>query len=139
METICIFLHDIGHIGYDYLDSVEAKNKHWELGAKIAGKLFGQKGFDLVAGHCDASGYQESALRKPDKYSWYIAPSLWIYWNTFLEPKTAMGYKRWEAVKRFKAQVKHNIESGEYRDTHNLYLERCNGCKNKDGDKRNGK
>lgn len=35
-QIVCIFLHDIGHWGLDYLDDVNQKNKHWELGARIA-------------------------------------------------------------------------------------------------------
>jgi len=127
----CIFLHDIGHWGQNYLDSQEEKERHWIVGAEIAGVLFGEEGFCLVAGHSSrpdglgpAFSYI-SELYKPDKYSWYIAPRWWLWWNCIVEPKIAMGYSRKEAVRRFKAQVKQSIESGEYRSTHSMYLDRC--------------
>jgi hypothetical protein len=129
-ELVCIYLHDVGHLGKNYLDSPEEKSKHWELGAQIAGKLFGEKGFLMCAGHCAESGYPVSLLMKPDKYSWYIAPRFWLFTNTVVEPKVAMGYSKWESVKRFKASVKNSIESGEYKSSHAMYLERCEEVKN---------
>lgn len=124
-QAICIFLHDIGHYGRDYLDDESEKDKHWILGAEIAGYLFGDKGYDLVAGHCERSGLKQSDLYKADKYSWYIAPRWWCFLNTITEPKLRMGYTRWEAVNKFKEQVAKSIESGEFKSTHSLYLERC--------------
>jgi len=129
----CIFLHDIGHLGKNYLDDVDAKNEHWRLGARIAGVLFGKKGWDLCAGHDAHSGAPESLLYKPDKYSWYIAPRWWLLSNCMVEPKIAMGYSPREAVDRFKGRVKENIESGAYRPTHDLYLERCLNKKREGG------
>ncbi len=124
-QMICIFLHDIGHIGYDYLDDFEQKKRHWELGAKISGFLFGQKGYNFTAGHCGYSGYPLSELYKADKYSWHIAPEWWLFTNIIFEPKIAMGYAKTEAVKRFKEQVRKSIESGEFNSTHQMYLDRC--------------
>lgn len=124
-QLICIYLHDIGHIGKNYLDNPEEKAEHWELGAEIAGKLFGQKGFDFCAGHCHNSGIPASQLLKPDKYSWYIAPRLWLLSNVLVEPKVGKGSRNaWESVLNFKQSVKINIESGEYGSTHALYLKR---------------
>lgn len=124
-ETACIFLHDVGHWGRQYLDDVREKNRHWELGARIAGRLFGRKGFDLAAGHCRESGHPESRLLKPDKYSWVFEPYWWAWWNALVEPKLLMGYTLREAYARFHARVRENIESGAYRDTHNFFLEKC--------------
>lgn len=124
-QITCIFLHDIGHLGLNYLDDFEAKKKHWRLGARITYTLFGQKGFDLLAGHCSYSGYPASDLYKADKYSWHIAPLWWLYTNTLVEPKLRMGYTRKDAVLKFKAQVRQNIESGAFRSTHTMFLERC--------------
>ena len=122
-QIVCIFLHDIGHLGTDYLDNYEEKKWHWELGAQIARKLFGYKAFLLVAGH--SSHYRTpSALYKADKYSWYIAPRIWIWLNTFAEPELRVGMGRWEAVNDFKANVKKSIESGKWEETHQFYLER---------------
>lgn len=126
-QIVCIFLHDVGHIGLDYLDDFEQKKKHWELGARIGERLFGPKAFDFLAGHCSHSGHPLSELYKPDKYSWHIAPRWWLYLNCIFEPKISMGYGKWEAVARFKAQVKQSVESGEYKSTHSMYMERCRG------------
>ncbi len=128
-QVACILLHDIGHIGLNYLDHAWQKQNHWKRGAYICGALFGEKGFLLVAGHDAHSGYRQSALYKPDKYAAYIAPVWWLVTNTFFEPKMRMGYGRVEAVRRFKEQAKKNIESGAYRSNHDLYLERCRGAK----------
>jgi predicted HD phosphohydrolase len=35
-QAICIFLHDIGHYGLNYLDDYEQKKIHWIKGAEIA-------------------------------------------------------------------------------------------------------
>ena len=86
-QVICIFLHDIGHWGKDYLDDYELKKQHGELGAKVSRFLFGQKGYDLVAGHNPYNGTAKSALHDPDKYSWVIAPVWWMITNTWFEPK----------------------------------------------------
>lgn len=124
-QGVCIFLHDIGHVGLDYLDDFEQKKRHWELGAKIGRWLFGYKAYDLLAGHCSHSGHLLSDLYRPDKYSWHIAPRWWLFSNTIFEPKLAMGYGRWEAVALFKEQVRQSVESGEYQSTHAMYLKRC--------------
>lgn len=130
-QIVCIFLHDVGHIGLDYLDDFEQKKKHWKRGAEIGHRLFGPKAFVFIAGHCSYSGYPLSDLYRPDKYSWHIAPRWWLFSNCLFEPKIAMGYGRWEAVRRFKEQVKQSMESGEYKSTHSMYLERCKGSESK--------
>jgi hypothetical protein len=125
-QIICIFLHDIGHIGLDYLDNYEQKKKHWILGANVCGKLFGKKGYEFAAGHSSHSGYESVELYKADKYSWYIAPTWWLLCNQIFEPKLRMGYNNsLEAVRAFQKQVKKNIDENNYRSTHELYLERC--------------
>jgi len=124
-EVVCIFIHDVGHWGLNYLDDVEQKKEHWKLGAKIGKWLFGQDAFDLLAGHCSTSGFPKSQLYYSDKYSWYIAPDWWLWLNTFAEPKLRMGYNRWVAVHLFKKQVRESIESGAYQSTHAMYLKRC--------------
>jgi hypothetical protein len=124
-QVACIFLHDIGHMGKNYLDDVDAKNEHWRLGARIAGWLFGQKGYDLCAGHNIHSGALESLLSKPDKYSYLLAPEWWLWTNTLFEPKLAMGYTRREAIRRFRERVRESIETGKYHPTHEFYIERC--------------
>lgn len=54
-QIVCIFLHDVGHWGRDYLSNPEEKEDHWYLGAKIARWLFGMKGWQLVKGHTKVS------------------------------------------------------------------------------------
>lgn len=122
-QVVCIFLHDIGHIGLDYLDDYEQKKRHWELGARIGRALFGQKAFSFIAGHCTESGYPLSALYKADKYSWYIAPRWWLYWNCLAEPKMARELPINEAIVLFQDMVRKSIETGEFRETHSMYLD----------------
>lgn len=123
-ELACICLHDIGHLGKDYLTDDRLKQIHWELGAKIAGKLYGSKGYDMVAGHCTESGRPLSKLYKPDKYSWYIAPVWWLCITNVLEPNIRRPDQGvLEEVRGFKLKVKASIESGTFRSTHDIYLE----------------
>lgn len=126
-EFVCIFIHDIGHFGLNYLDSQAEKDLHWYLGARIARFLFGQKGYNMIAGHDRSSGYPESKLYRADKYAWFICPRWVLVWNCFVEPKLAMGYTWRDGIKLFTKQVKKSIESGEFRSTHEFYVERCKG------------
>ena len=124
-QTACIFLHDVGHVGLDYLTDFEQKKRHWEAGARIGQRLFGKKAFDFLAGHCSHSGHPESALYRADKYSWYIAPTWWLWWNNIVEPKLAINCEgKMDAVRKFQRMVRESIESGEYRSTHSMYLDR---------------
>jgi hypothetical protein len=128
-ELICIFIHDIGHIGLDYLDDPEQKKVHWRLGAHIANKLFGKKGYDLVAGHASSSGYPISKLRRPDKYSWVVAPNIWLWINCWVEPELIRpGLSRWESGKFWKERMRKFMDSDEYyiKSAHQLYLESMN-------------
>ena len=122
-ETVCILLHDIGHWGKDYLDNYDEKMQHGELGAKIAKTLFGQKGFDLIIGHNGYQGYARSKLYAPDKYSWLIAPDIWIMSNTIAEPKLIRkNSTRKESAVMFKDAMKKNIDSGFPIEGHEIYL-----------------
>lgn len=123
-QIVCIFLHDIGHWGTDYLNNHEEKKDHWVFGADIAQKLFGLDAYFFTAAHCTHSGYPESMLYKADKYSYYIAPTWWLWWNSIVEPSLNGGKSIKAAVREFRAQVKKSIESGEYRESHSMYLER---------------
>ena len=124
-QVMCICIHDIGHWGLDYLDDFEQKKQHWKAGSALAGKMFGRKGYEFVAGHCLHSQIPLSTLYKADKYSWHIAPYWWLYMHCFFEPKLSMGYTWKEAITRFKSQVRQSVESGEFRSTHSMYLDRC--------------
>ncbi len=119
----CIFLHDIGHWGKQYLDDYEQKKRHGELGAKVAKRLFGQKGYDLVAGHNPYNGSPKSQLHDPDKYSWVIAPTIWMASNTIFEPKLKRkGSTRWESAVMFKQAMKDNMDTGFKELGHEIYL-----------------
>ena len=138
-ELICILVHDIGHIGKDYLSYKEQKRDHWELGATIVYKLFGWKGYRLVMDH-DENGriyHQENVITennvnfddnlfKADKYSWYIASEFWIKTNCLIEPKLRWGKMSIsESTENFKKRVKESIDSGKWLSNHSFYLERC--------------
>lgn len=123
-QFICILLHDIGHFGIDYLDDLEAKQNHWRLGASIASKLFKTRGYAFIAGHCEYSGWPQSKLFKADKYSWHLAPFWWVYWNNIVEPRIKCGMKNGDAARDFKANIAKMVESGDYRSTHEFFIER---------------
>jgi hypothetical protein len=122
-QIICIFLHDIGHWGKDYLDNYEQKKQHAQLGAKIAKHLFGQKGYDLIIGHNPYEGTPKSKLFEPDKYSWVIAPTWWLISNTYFEPKLQRkGNTRRESAIMFKTAMKENMDTGFKELGHEIYL-----------------
>jgi len=123
-QVVCIFIHDVGHWGLNYLDSYELKKIHWYDGAMLGLVLFGQKAFNLIAGHDVNSGYRQSELYKPDKYSWTIAPKWWLYSNLLFEPKLANGMKWRDAIEDFQARVKASIDTGLFSETHLVYLDR---------------
>jgi hypothetical protein len=129
-QVVCIFIHDIGIAGRDYLNKPEQKVGHWKRGAKYAWILFGKKGYNLVAGHTSESGYPQSELYKPDKVSHMIAPRWWqLVVAKWLEPEIhaseyAQGLTPGECVDLWRARVKVNIESGRFVDNHKLYIEK---------------
>lgn len=123
-ELICIFIHDIGHWGKDYLDDYEAKKRHGELGANIARVLFGQKGYDLIAGHNAYNGAVRSKLFMADKYSYLISPVWWLTSNCFFERKLRRrGYSKRESAVMFKEAMKENWNNGLKKLGHDIYLE----------------
>ena len=124
-QVVCIFLHDIGHWGLNYLDNKEDKKLHYITGARIAYKLFGYKGYKLVAGHTSSSNCPISNLRLPDKYSWSIAPVIWLWSNQIFEPKLQRpDMAKWESGKYWKKQMKEFIKTDAYKtnSAHDLYL-----------------
>lgn len=122
-EIGCIFLHDVGHIGLNYLDNRDEKHEHWKLGAEIAGQLFGAKGYRLVAGHTKSSGPFLSDLYKPDKISWSLAPKWWSISNAIVEPGIRQGQGVLEHVELFQKWVAENISSDDIQETHNAVEE----------------
>ncbi len=127
-QIVCIFLHDIGHWGKQYLDDYEQKKRHAELGAKVAMWLFGQKGYDLILGHNPYNGSIKSALHDPDKYSWVIAPIWWMITNTWFEPKLQRnGSTRLESAVMFKEAMRENWNTGFKEAGHSIYLKQWVG------------
>lgn len=97
-QIICIFLHDIGVWGRQYLSDDTAKNGHWEKGANLAFHVFwylsprrrraylAHRAYQFIGGHCpEESGYCRSELWFPDKRSWLVAPMAWLWWNYYVE------------------------------------------------------
>jgi hypothetical protein len=117
-EIGCIFLHDIGHIGKNYLTYYSEKKKHWELGARIARRLFGVEGGLLVASHSAAAGIGRGRMYWPDKYSWLIAPRWWLILNDKVE-----GFDKTRTLDEFLETAKTNWENGCPHGTHQIYLD----------------
>lgn len=116
-QIVCIFLHDIGIIGRQYLSSHEAKIGHWELGAKISGYLFGQKGAWFCAGHTPESNFPRSDLWFADKASWLVAPLWWLHLNYRLEGYKVSGPHEWRAI------IARNLANGNHFGAHQLYID----------------
>lgn len=114
-EFVCIILHDIGIYGKNYLSG--DKSGHWVRGAVIADKLFGLKGFMLIAGHTTESRFPKSKLFRADKESWLIAPKLWMWWNHFLEDFGSINPTKWRGL------VKENLNRRHPKDSHQLFLD----------------
>jgi hypothetical protein len=131
-QVICIFIHDIGHWGKQYLDDYEQKKRHGELGSKIAGWLFGEKGYELVAGHNPYKGIKKSELHDPDKYSWVIAPIWWMTTNAIFEPKLKRkGCTRRESAVMFKEAMRKNMDTGFRELGHEIYMKQWGHYKSK--------
>lgn len=122
-ELCCIFLHDIGHIGKEYLTDLKEKAKHWYWGAAMAQRLFGIKGFLMVAGHDGSSGFPRSKLFIPDKRSWLEAPN-WFLWNNRIWENFGTEASKPDNWKRI---VRENARNGYPKDSHELYLENREG------------
>lgn len=118
-ELFSILIHDIGHLGLNYLDDIDQKAQHWELGACIARAFVGQKGYDLVAGHSTSSKLPRSDLYLPDKISWAITPTWFLVLNAIAEPDLKRGASIMPHVRQFQEWVRKNMEREEPRETHN--------------------
>jgi hypothetical protein len=116
-ELFCIFLHDIGICGRQYLSVKGAKNGHWLAGAKIAGYLFGQKGAWLCAGHTSESNFPQSKLFLADKYSWLVAPEWWLWSNFYLEKfeGSISNPVEWKKI------IADNLKKNHHFSSHDLY------------------
>jgi hypothetical protein len=123
-QLACIFIHDIGHWGKDYLDNPEDKAQHAILGAKVARKLFGEKGYLFVIDHKSYAEAARSSLYLPDKMSWTSAPIWWMLSNQIFEPKLLRdGKSRWKSATMFRDAMKDNANTGFAKRGHDIYLE----------------
>jgi len=98
-QVICIFLHDIGICGRQYLSDDKAKRGHWEAGALLSWRIFARldrlqkrkdclsgQAYKICAGHCpEESGFSVSKLSRADKRSWLVAPIWWLWCNYWVE------------------------------------------------------
>lgn len=129
-EFICIFLHDIGVCGRQYLSSDQQKKGHWYKGAYysfylvwyLGGKrrsYLAHRALKLVAGHCPGeSGYTKSRLYKVDKRSFLIAPMWWLWLNHKIEkfPLWNSGPRGWQKT------IRDSLDDEEDKGIHELYL-----------------
>jgi hypothetical protein len=99
--TVCIIIHDWGYWGCLNMDGAEGEN-HPELGAKIAGKLFGKDYYDLCLCHsrhyAKSAGYEPSRLCYADKLSigyepwWFYLPRAYMSGELFEYRRVAASY-----------------------------------------------
>lgn len=80
-ELICIFIHDWGYWNIFFLKDAEG-DRHPEVAAKIANKLFGQKYYFFILGHSTFYNTRYdvkiSKLMAPDKY-WHCIVPFWFF------------------------------------------------------------
>ena len=99
-QLVCILIHDIGYFGTNFLTE-KTNVGHAELGARIARRIFGQKGFDFIVGHSRSSsekfGLPLSDLEAPDDYSWVIAPKWWLRTNQKVD-RFCMDGEEWQRI-----------------------------------------
>lgn len=107
----------MGIINKQYLSG--DKTGHWLLGAEIAYKLFGTKGYKLVAGHTNESGWPKSELFWADKKCWLIKPIFILKWNDFIEGFSKKGVVNPE---KWRILVKQGLEQDNPIGGHALYL-----------------
>jgi len=97
-QIICIMIHDIGYLGKNYLSNKEEYKMHWFLGARLAGELFGKKGFDFVASHTKNPWVPlDPKFKAADRFSWVIASDYWLNWNKWVE-KYITPAKEWKKI-----------------------------------------
>lgn len=80
-EIVCIFLHDLGYFGKNEMDGPEGET-HPDVGAKIAGRLFGKEYHDLCLYHSRTTAKKYCV--DPSKMCWWDKLSIlydpsWFY------------------------------------------------------------
>lgn len=93
-QLFCIFIHDIGYFGKDYLTNL-SNDDHEILGATIAKRLFGQKGYDFVFGHRSNNNVY-SLLERADDFSQVITPIWLMKLNYLIENKKLSDPFKWK-------------------------------------------
>ena len=92
-EVVCIIVHDWGYFGSEHMDD-EIGERHPELGARIAGWLFGDKYRDLCLYH--SRHYARNKGREPSKLCWADKYSIHFErWWTYL-PRAWLSGELWE-------------------------------------------
>jgi len=113
--VVCIFLHDIGYWGKNYI-SEKSNEGHAELGCRVAHRLFGPEYGHLVLGHsssaCKKFGIPKSLLEAPDDYSWIIAPLWWMHWNAWIE-NFSVGPEQWKKAVKDNFYKNHKLSGTE--------------------------
>ncbi len=140
-ELICIFLHDIGICGRQYLNDDEAKKGYWYRGAELACRIVGTmkkerlfriadkdgwkkplwlRAIEICAGHCpEESGFPESRLSRADKRSRLVAPMWWTWWEYWVE---FSGIRKPDHVRQWRKSVAENLKRKRPLGNHELYL-----------------
>lgn len=120
-QIVCIFIHDLGLAGRQYLSDPAAKKGHWRLGASWAKRLFGEKGFLFCAGHTPDSMEPRSDLWYADKASWLVAPLWWLWMNYYLDVNSnGVGISN---PYHFRLWIAKNLAAQNHFGAHQLYLE----------------
>ncbi len=134
-QIVCIFLHDIGLAGREYLSDPAIKKGHWRLGASWAERLFGNKGFLFCAGHTPESMGPRSDLWYADKASWLVAPIWWMKLNYLLDV-SKNGRKvsgPWEFKLWIAKSLKDDLIHGNHFSAHQKFIDdhsEANQCQN---------
>lgn len=129
-QIICIFLHDVGICGRQYISDDEAKLGHWMLGGFLAHELFLKLGLPRIAetswlfigGHApNESGMPKSKMFIPDKRSYLVEP-MWMKWvNYYVEDFGISNLVDWTE------RVKENLKREHPLGSHEMYLNLKNG------------
>ena len=133
-EIICIFLHDVGICGRQYLSNDKAKKGHHILGAQLAYGILrvyfkfsiaqALAAYFFCAGHSSEFDFQ-SKLWKADKRSWLVAPLWWLQCNYWVEwHNKNLGVTLYDASIGWKKIVAENLRDKNPVGSHELYLRR---------------
>lgn len=127
-ELLCIIMHDWGYWGVVDIKGAEG-DKHPELGAKIANRLFGLEYSKFVLGHstfyATRNDIGTSKLMAPDKY-WHCTIPLWLY-KIMAIPSGEWKYYRNLKHARQVADIKESDKIW-WSNLQKVCLDKVNGC-----------